>query len=129
LYAATGSTLQLLGDNPNGTGTLNVILGQSGNFDAAGTISVSSAISDGGSNFALTKTGAGALTLSGANTFGGGVTLSTGTLNINNAAALGTGAFTISGGVIDNTSGADITTSTNNNAQAWNGDFTPAPRV
>jgi len=72
----------------------------------------------------LTTVSAGTLTLSGDNTSAtGGVTLSAGTLNINNAAALGTGTFTISGGTIDNTSGGAITNS-NNNAQAWNGDFT-----
>ncbi|MEA3212062.1 MAG: hypothetical protein QOE70_5119 [Chthoniobacter sp.] len=73
----------------------------------------------------LNKLGAGALTLSGANTHTGGTTLTTGTLNINNATALGAaaGAFTIAGGTIDNTSAAAITL-TNNNAQNWNGNFT-----
>lgn len=71
----------------------------------------------------LTKAGSGTLTLSGANIFTGGVTLSAGTLNINSSTALGTGAFTITTGTIDNTSGASITLS-NNNAQNWNGDFT-----
>jgi autotransporter-associated beta strand protein len=73
----------------------------------------------------LTKTGAGALTLSGANNFTGGLTLSAGTLNLNNATALGTsaGTFSISGGTLDNTSGADITNSANN-PMAWNGSFT-----
>ena len=62
--------------------------------------------------------------LSGNNSFSGGVTLSTGTLDINNAGALGTGTFTIDAGTtIDNTSGAAITLSTNN-AQIWNGSFT-----
>ena len=66
----------------------------------------------------LTKSGAGILTLAGANSFSG-VTLSVGQLNINNAGALGTGTFTISGGgkdvvKIDNTSGSPITLSTNN---------------
>ena len=74
--------------------------------------------------FSLTKAGAGALALSGANTFTGGMTLSAGELDINNATALGTGTFTISAGTtIDNTSGGTIT-ETNNNAQSWNGDFT-----
>ena len=44
-----------------------------------------------GGAFSLTKAGAGTMTLSGANTFTGGMTLSPGTLNINNATALGTG--------------------------------------
>ncbi|NBV35302.1 MAG: hypothetical protein EBR81_16310, partial [Proteobacteria bacterium] len=63
------------------------------------------------------------LTLSGANTYSGGTTLSAGTLNINNATALGsTSLFTIAGGSIDNTSGTALTLS-NNNTQMWSGDF------
>ena len=76
----------------------------------------------------LIKVGDGSLTLSAANTYSGGTILTYGQLNINNAAALGTGTFTIisvSSGVntIDNTSGAAITLSTNN-AQAWDADLT-----
>ena len=72
----------------------------------------------------LTKSGSGSVTLSTANSYTGATTLNAGTLNINNAQALGTGTFTISGGTtIDNTSGSAITNS-NNNAQVWNGDFT-----
>jgi autotransporter-associated beta strand protein len=110
---------------------LNLILGQSGNFNPLGTgiINISSVISDGGNNFAITKTGTGTLTLSGANTYGGGMTLSDGRLNINNGgtsaanSALGTGTFTINGGSISNTSGAAVTVGTNN-AQVWAGNFT-----
>ncbi len=72
--------------------------------------------------YSLTKAGAGTLTLSGSNSFDGGMFLTAGRLNINNASALGTGTFTISGGTIGNTSGHAITLSTNN-AQSWNGDF------
>ena len=73
----------------------------------------------------LTTAGSGTVVLLGNNSFSGGLTLSAGTLDINNAGALGTGTFTISGvSTIDNTSGADITTSTNNNAQNWNANFT-----
>ncbi|MEO5716091.1 MAG: autotransporter-associated beta strand repeat-containing protein [Luteolibacter sp.] len=71
----------------------------------------------------LTKSGNGTVTLTGANTYSGGTTLSAGQMNINNASAIGSGALTISGGVIDNTTAAAITLSTNN-AQNWNGDFT-----
>ena len=64
---------------------------------------------------ALTKTGTGTFTLAGANTHSGGVTLSAGKLNINNAAALGTGTFAIGGGVtFDNTSGGAISNANNN---------------
>ncbi|MFH1692217.1 MAG: DUF2341 domain-containing protein, partial [Candidatus Omnitrophota bacterium] len=62
----------------------------------------------------LTKNGAGALTLSAANTFTGNVRLNSVTdsiLNINNAQALGNAAntFYILGSTIDNTSGSPIT--------------------
>jgi outer membrane autotransporter protein len=69
------------------------------------------------------KQGAGALTLSGANTHSGGTTLNAGTLNINNATALGTGTFDINGGTIDNSTAGAITLTTNN-VQTWDGDFT-----
>ena len=123
LYVANGATFALRGDNPSGSGVLKIVLGQSGNFDAAGTLTISAAISDGGNNYSITKTGNGSLTLSGANTFGGGLTLSAGILNINSATAPGTGVFTINGGTITNTSGAAITLA-NNNSQTWGGDFT-----
>ena len=58
------------------------------------------------------KAGAGTLTLSGANSYSGGTTLSAGQLNINNNSALGTGSFSpASGTIIDNTSGAAVTVS------------------
>ena len=51
-----------------------------------------------------TKAGAGALTLSGANTYTGGTTLSAGELNINSSSAIGTGSLVIDAGTaIDNT--------------------------
>ncbi len=67
--------------------------------------------------------GAGTLTLSGANSQSGGVTLNAGTLNINNATALGAtaGAFAINGGTIDNTSGSAVVNA-NNNPQTWGAD-------
>jgi autotransporter-associated beta strand protein len=123
LYANTGSTFNIIGPNGgSGTGVLNVALGQTGNFDVAGTMTISAAISDGGNNYSITKTGNGQLTLSGANTFGGGLTLSAGTLNINSATAPGTGTLTINSGTIANTSGSAITLG-NNNSQIWGGDF------
>ena len=89
----------------------------------AGTLTLPGVIADGGSNYKLTASGAGTLVLSGVNTFGGGVALTVGTLDINNAKAVGTGAMTISSGTIDNTSGAPITLA-NNNTQSWSGTFT-----
>ncbi|MDW8332501.1 MAG: autotransporter-associated beta strand repeat-containing protein, partial [Cyclobacteriaceae bacterium] len=87
----------------------------------AGNLTVGGVISGA---FSLVKSGPGTLTLSGSNLFSGGCTLNGGRLNINNANALGstTGAFTINGGNIDNTSGSTITAG--NYPLNWNGDFT-----
>lgn len=72
----------------------------------------------------VVKGGSAALTLATANTFSGGVQLNEGTLGINHSSAIGTGPLTIEDStVLDNTSGAAVTLSTNN-PQSWNGDFT-----
>jgi fibronectin-binding autotransporter adhesin len=69
----------------------------------------------------LNKLGTGSVILSGSNSYSGGTTLSAGTLNLNSARALGTGAFTLSNGVtFANTSGSAITNA-NNNAITLNG--------
>ncbi|MCX7008138.1 MAG: autotransporter-associated beta strand repeat-containing protein, partial [Kiritimatiellaeota bacterium] len=59
----------------------------------------------GGASYTLTKPGAGTLTLSGSNSFGGGLTLNAGTLTIGNNNALGAGAVVINGGTVDDTTG------------------------
>jgi fibronectin-binding autotransporter adhesin len=63
-------------------------------------------------------------TLSGNNSFSGGLTLSSATiLNINSATALGTGTFTVgAAATLNNTSGSPITLSANN-VQAYNSNF------
>jgi autotransporter-associated beta strand protein len=74
----------------------------------------------------LTKQGTNSLTLSTTNSYTGATTLSAGTLNINNARAIGATAstLTISGvSTIANTTAAAITLA-NNNPQVWNADFT-----
>jgi fibronectin-binding autotransporter adhesin len=79
----------------------------------------------------LTKIGTGTFTLTNLNTYAGGTTLTNGQLNINNGgtsaanSAIGTGALTLLGGTIDNTSGSAVTLAPNN-AQTWNGSFTNA---
>ncbi len=93
---------------------------------SASTLTVGGNIS--GTGFSLTKAGAGELVLSGNSTYSGGTTLSAGKLDVNNGgntttSAIGTGTLTLLGGVLDNTSGANVTVATNN-AQSWNGDFT-----
>ena len=82
------------------------------------------AIADNGSTPTLVVVeGTGTVTMRLANTYSGGTTISSGQLNINIASALGTGALTITGGEISNTSGGAITMS-GNIPQNWNGSFT-----
>src|ERR1700680_4452339 len=114
-FTFTGTRSLNLGTGAVTLGASRTVTVNANNLTVGGVIS--------GSGFGLTKAGNGTLTLGGANTYSGGTTLSAGTLNVNNAKALGTGTFTISGGTIDNTTAGAITLS-NNNAQAWNGDFT-----
>lgn len=97
-------------------------------FDGAGNTTVSTAAITGSGG--LSKNGGGTLTLSAANTYTGGTTLSAGRLNIDNGgtsssnSAIGTGILAISGGTtIGNTSGSPVVLMTNNQ-QNWNGDFT-----
>ena len=127
LSAATTGTVNI--GVASGVGTTTVALGASGAFSVGNP----SATLDFGANsvisgaFSLTA-GGGTIILAGTNTFGGaGQSFSltgNGTLDINNASALGNAAntFNINGGTIDNTSGSAITTS--NYAQTWGGDFT-----
>ncbi len=113
---------QFVGSNSLSLGTGTVALGANRTVTVdAKTLQVGGVVS--GAGFRLTKAGAGALTLSGVNTFTGGVTLDAGTININNASALGTvaGTFIINGGTIDNTNGGGVTAV--NYLQQWNGDF------
>src|SRR5262245_13898340 len=56
----------------------------------------------------LVKTGAGTLVLAAANTYTGGTTLAAGTLTLANDQALGTGALTTTGSVVDYASGVTI---------------------
>lgn len=58
----------------------------------------------------LQHNGAGTTTLTGANTFSGGVGVNAGTLAVSNLASLGTGAVTVaSGGTLQVTNAADVT--------------------
>ena len=91
-------------------------------FDNTTTTAYTLQGSNGIASGSLTKSGNGMLTIANANSYSGGTTLNAGTLNLNNAAALGSGALVINGGVLDNTSTAPITLTTNN-AQTWGGNL------
>jgi autotransporter-associated beta strand protein len=77
-----------------------------------------------GGNITFAQTNSSSIiTITGANTLTGGVSLSAGLLNINSATAIGTGRLTIGGGTIDNSTAGAIT-GTAAATETWNGDFT-----
>jgi autotransporter-associated beta strand protein len=85
----------------------------------AGTaLSISGSVSGGS---ALTATGNGVLTLSGANGYSGTTTLGGGTLVLGSTTAIGSGTLTITGGSLD--SSVPNLVDANNNVQNWNGSF------
>ena len=110
LYVATGATLNVSNVKPaNGAvgNTISLNLAVSGNFNVAGTATISAPIASGmiGSGGALsanpnsiTKTGVGILTLSSAtNNYTGGTIVSAGTLATSGTGTLGTGNVTLGG--------------------------------
>jgi autotransporter-associated beta strand protein len=103
LYVASGASFVLRGDNGStGAGVLKVQLGQSGNFNAVGTLNIGAAISDGGSGFGFTKTGAGTLTLTNANnTYRGNTTISEGTLKLGTSGSINNSPNIIVNGTFD----------------------------
>lgn len=121
-FAFAGTTNFDLGSGSVTLGSANLTLTVNTN-----ALEVDGVISDPTGNSVLTKAGNGTLILSNYNTFGsanGGLTLSAGVLDINADGALGGGKFTIqSGAILDNTSGAGVAITENNN-MAWSGSFT-----
>jgi len=102
-------------------------------FNVVGDVTYAGDIANIGSDTSVTlgrntDSGSATLAFSGNNTYSGGTIVQGGgnyipTLGINSATAIGTGALTLNGGNIDNTSGAAVTLTTNN-AQFWNSNFT-----
>ncbi len=118
----SGAVLQL-GDGGSNNGSLPGPVTNNGSmvFENPQPQTFSGSIGGSGS-VSVSSFNAAPLTLSGNNSFSGGVTLSSGAyLNINSNTALGTGTLTINGGVIDSTTAG---VALGNVPQAWNGDFT-----
>jgi autotransporter-associated beta strand protein len=81
-----------------GSATLSTLtVNNSGDYTFAGQLGNTGTNEN---NLALIKSGNGTLTLSGANTFGGGTTLSAGTVRVGHATALGVGFLTLDGGTL-----------------------------
>lgn len=94
LNAAAGTTLDAstsvsLGNQVNIAGALTVA--------GSASIALTGTVNGAGS---LTKSGSAALTLNGANGYSGGTTLNAGTLVLGHVGALGSGALTVDGGVV-----------------------------
>ena len=100
----SGGTLQLGTGASGEDGSINYTNSVTNNaalvYDLAGIQTASYLIQGSGS---LTKLGSGMLTLGGVsnNSYTGGTTVSGGTLQLNNAAALGTGGVVVNAGVLD----------------------------
>jgi autotransporter-associated beta strand protein len=83
-----------------GNGTLTAATA-GGNLELgtlAGTITINSVIDNNTSASSLTKTGSGTLTLTQANSYSGGTSITGGVISLTNATALGSGNVTINGG-------------------------------
>ena len=136
-FTLTTGTAQINVD-PDATGNFTLGTGAVGNIKLSNPLSIDHngtgnltigrpiGLTTLGSLLGVTKTGTGTLTLSAANTFDGGLTLSAGTVNLNNAAATGStaGTFTINGGAIDNTVSPAASINLGARPLAINGDFT-----
>ncbi len=120
--ALSGTNNSVLGQivNNSGSGTTMLTVNNGPGIDTlfAGVIQDNNNATSG--KVALTLAGPGTLTLSGANSYSGGTTVSNGTLRIGNGTALGSGTLTMSGGNLDSTVGNLF----NNIPQVWNSNFT-----
>ncbi|MFM8493986.1 MAG: beta strand repeat-containing protein, partial [Planctomycetia bacterium] len=129
-FASGIGTFNLGGLNAGDNGTGNIVLSDTSNNAITLAVGWNNAASAFSGTFSgaggLTKVGSGTLTLSAANTYSGGSTISAGRLAVGNAAALGAstgplavnagtldlGGFSVNVGVLSGSAGAVITTST-----------------
>lgn len=101
-----------LADNAESPNAVSLTVGNGGNSVFSGTLS---------GEGSLVKTGSGALTLAGANTFRGGLAVSQGTLIASNANALGIAGVVNDGTLNLTTTGSDLTYSALSNSLSGSG--------
>jgi autotransporter-associated beta strand protein len=100
---ASGYTLNIEGTYSGQTNPMGVVLGNTTNvIQGTGNIVVSANIYEKGSPSAITSQGSN-VTLSGANQYSGGTTISAGSLIIGSTTGVGTGVVSISGGALSAT--------------------------
>jgi autotransporter-associated beta strand protein len=116
----------------SGTGGVVLNANTTVNGGGNGYLNITSVVSGAG-GIIVNQTGNGIFSLAGANTFIGGVTLTSGYLQLSNATALGTGALTVNGGAVRfgaaNTIANNITANSTlvvaSGAGSLSGTFTP----
>ena len=96
-------------NNPINTGNYTLTLGGNNSESV-----FNGAVNNSAGSLALVKNGTGSLTLGGANTFSGGLTINNGTVNLDNVSAAGVGTLTVNSGAVDMTSAV---TALDNNLQ------------
>ena len=124
-FTLAGNAVGLLGNIVNNstnaeTITLGIILAGGSQVinTGSGNVVISGTISQSGTTSTLVETGGNTLTLSGPNTFSGGLTLNAGTLMAGNNGALGTGTLNLCGGTFGAT--AELTIANNINVTGTN---------
>ena len=89
----------------SGTHTINVPIALNSNVAVSGAagsqLTIGGIIGDGTASHGISLSGSGGLVLGASNTYSGGTAISSGTLQVGNVSALGTGPLTLSGGVLD----------------------------
>ena len=98
--ALTGSGVLDGGYNTSGAVTYE-IGGNNASTTFSGSINQTWNHGTGATTVAIEKVGLGILTLSGANVYSGGTTLTSGTIAVSNSAGLGSGAVTMNGGTLN----------------------------
>jgi len=103
----------------------------------SGAGKISGAIGENGGNYRLTKVANNITVLTGPNSYSGGTTISAGTVSVGNNSALGSGAVTMGGGNLSNTTGVALannftlnngtTFTAGNGTLALNGNVTGSP--